>query len=182
MLAREAELKTLMIASCDGDARAHDRLLREVASYLRGFFRRQLSRHGRDASSEVEDLVQETLIAVHRKRHTFDRAMPVTAWIHAIARYKMIDHLRATRTSYQAAALDDFAEAIADERSPAPEGALDLAKVMAYLPQRSRDLILKTRIRGFSVAEAAAEAGMTEAAAKVAIHRGLKTLTRIFAS
>lgn len=182
MLAREAELKALMIASCEGDARAHNRLLSEVGSYLRGFFRRQLARHGRDPSSDAEDLVQETLIAIHRKRHTFDRSMPVTAWIHAIARYKLIDHLRANNASRLSVPVEEFAEMLPDERGPATESSLDLARVMAHLPRRARELILNTRIRGFSVAEAAAEAGMSEGAAKVAIHRGLKTLTRLFAT
>lgn len=182
MFAKEAELKALMIASCEGGARAHDRLLREVAAHLRGYLRRQLARHGRDASSDVEDLVQETLIAVHRKRDTFDRSMPVTAWIHAIARYKLIDHLRATGMARAAIPVDDVIEILPDERGNTAESSLDLAKVMARLPGRARELILNTKVRGFSVAEAAARAGMSETAAKVAIHRGIKTLTRMFAA
>jgi RNA polymerase sigma factor (sigma-70 family) len=180
MAMNEALLKPLMLAACDGDERAYDRLLRDVASGLRTYLRGQLARYGRQAAGDVEDLVQETLIAIHRKRHTFDRSMPVTAWIHAIARYKLIDLLRAGGGRHSIP-IDDVADILPAAGETGGASALDLARVMARLPARARELILKTRVRGYSVAEAAADAGMTEGAAKVAIHRGMKTLTRMYA-
>jgi RNA polymerase sigma-70 factor (ECF subfamily) len=88
---REARLHALMVAARGGDAASYAAFLRETAALLRPFFRRRLSQ----LPDEVEDLVQETLLAVHNKRHTYDAAQPVTAWMYAIARYKLVDLLRA---------------------------------------------------------------------------------------
>lgn len=80
--AREARLRSLLIAAQGGDARSYSDFLRELASVLRAFFRRRLI----SLPDEVEDLVQETLLAVHNKRHTYEPEQPVTAWLFAIAR------------------------------------------------------------------------------------------------
>ena len=86
----EEVLRGLMIDGLGGDAAAHASLLRQIVPLLRGFYRRRV----RGADDDVEDLVQETLIAVHTRRGTYDRDRPFTAWMFSIARYKMIDHFR----------------------------------------------------------------------------------------
>ena len=90
MSGREDELRGLLVRGLAGDAAAYHAFLKELSGFLRAYLRRRLAR----IPDDVEDLVQETLLAVHNQRHTYDAAQPVTAWVHAIARYKMIDLLR----------------------------------------------------------------------------------------
>ena len=159
-----------MLAGLAGEAEPYRRLLNELSALLRGYYGRRCP-PGMDA----EDLVQETLIAVHTRRATYDAGQPFTAWAYAIARYKLIDALRRGRAHLRAPAEEAdalFVPAGAD----AAMAARDLERVMAELSPRTRDLIRATRIEGLSVREAAERHGMTETAAKVAIHRGLKAL------
>ena len=80
----EERLRGPWLAALGGDAAAYESSLRELAAMLRGYYRRRLA----SLPDEVEDLVQETLIAVHNQRHTYDPGQPLTAWVHAIAKYK----------------------------------------------------------------------------------------------
>ena len=86
----EEHLRDLLLRGLQADAAAYERFLKELGAHLRAFLRRRLSQY----LGEVEDLVQETLLAIHNQRHTYRPDMPVTAWAHAIARYKLIDWLR----------------------------------------------------------------------------------------
>ena len=83
----EERLRTLLLQGLDADTGAYQRFLKELSAHLRAFLRRRLAQR----PDEVEDLVQETLLAVHNQRHTYRPDMPVTAWVHAIARYKLVD-------------------------------------------------------------------------------------------
>src|SRR5436309_1110521 len=94
----EPELRELMVAGLEGDATAHRTLLDRLSSQLRAYFKGQLNRIGRGAV-EAEDLVQEVLIAIHTRRHTYDRSQLFTPWMYAIARYKFLDYLRRTKAS-----------------------------------------------------------------------------------
>jgi len=84
----EARLRPLMVASLDGDAAAYRDLLRELTGYLRAYYRCRVAYGAADA----EDLIQETLIAIHSRRSSYDRSQPFTAWVYAMARYKLIDY------------------------------------------------------------------------------------------
>src|ERR1700680_5171257 len=92
----EPELRGLMLAGLDGDAAAHKALLTRLSANLRAYFKTHLARIGK-GSGDAEDLVQETLIALHTRRHTYDRSKPLTPWVYAIARYRLPDFLRPTR-------------------------------------------------------------------------------------
>src|SRR5450759_1234398 len=98
MAANEAELRALIRASLAGDAAAYRALLSRLSANLRAYYKGKLARIGRSAT-EAEDLMQEALMAIHTRRHTYDPAEPLTPWVYAIARYKLIDHLRRTRAS-----------------------------------------------------------------------------------
>ena len=98
MTTREIELKVLMLASLDGDAASHRALLGQLSRRLRAYYKGKLAGLGRDAT-EAEDLVQEAVLAIHIKRHTYDPTELLTPWVHAIARYKLIDFLRRNRAS-----------------------------------------------------------------------------------
>jgi len=171
----EAELKDLMICGLDGDAAAHRRLLSLLSVRLRAFFRRRLG----DDRADAEDLVQETLLAVHAKRATYDRAQPFEAWVYAIARYKLIDHFRRARIR-RTVPLEAADAVFAETDVEAGTARADLDRLLADLPPRQQAVIRATKLEGLSVAEAAARAGMTPGAVKVNVHRGLGALARRF--
>lgn len=169
---KEAQLKRLMLAALKGDAAAYRVLLRDVGSGLRHYFARRLPQA---LAANGEDLVQDTLMAIHAKRHTYDTGAPLTVWVHAIARYKLIDHLRRHRMR-MAVPLDDAEAFLSVDSEGGISARLDVDGLLATVPARSERLIRQVRIEGATIAEAAASAGMTETAAKVSIHRTLKAM------
>lgn len=176
----EERLRASFLRGRAGDAAAYERCLRELSTYLRGYFRRRLG----GLPDELEDLVQETLLAIHNQRHTYDPGQPLTAWMHAIARYKLVDlwRRRAGRERLTDP-LDDLAENAAElfstADSEAAEARRDLHELLARLPARQRLPIVQTKLEGLSVAEAARASGMSESAVKVGVHRGLKALAAL---
>ncbi|MEH2566398.1 sigma-70 family RNA polymerase sigma factor [Bradyrhizobium sp. AZCC 2289] len=178
MTTTEAELRGLMLASQRGDAAAYRTLLAKLAPRLRAYYKRRMMGAGRGAE-EAEDLVQETLLAVHLKRHTYDPDALFTPWLHAIARYKLIDHLRSNKMSRMDVPIDDHQELMAADDHASTEGTHDMAKLLGRLPQRTRQAIEAVKLEGKSVAETAARYGMSESNVKISIHRGLKALASI---
>lgn len=169
----EDPLKTLMVRSQAGDSAACNELLTRLSKQLRTYFSRRME----SGSADVEDLVQETLMAIHRRRMNYDAGQPFGAWAYAVARYKLIDHWRRSRIRKHVP-IDDVVDWLADSAT-AEEGATraDLDRILATLPDRQQQLIRDVKLSGLSLAEAGAKAGMTEGAAKVALHRAMKTLS-----
>jgi RNA polymerase sigma-70 factor, ECF subfamily len=166
----EARLKSLMLSGLDGDAKAHRELLGLLSERLRAYFARRMS----SAPADVEDLVQETLLAVHLRRASYDRSLAFSPWALAIARYKLIDYWRRRRLRVTAP-LDDVADFLHAEPVRSDDG-LDLTRALGALPPRQRALVEDVKVTGLSLAEAGARAGISEGAAKVALHRTLRTL------
>lgn len=162
-----------------GEEAAYHVFLRDLSAHLRGFLRVRLAR----LPDDVEDLVQETLLAVHNQRHTYDPDQPLTAWIHAIARYKLVDLLRrrAGREVLQDP-LDEELEVFAVSAHDATDARRDVLKLLEQLPDRQRLPIMHMKLEGLSVAEAARATGLSEAAVKVGVHRGLKALAALIRS
>ena len=175
MSTNEERLRALLVLGLDGDEAAYRSFLEDLSAYLRAFLRRRLTR----APDEVEDLVQEIMIAIHNQRHTYAPAQPVTAWLHAIARYKLIDLLRRRgRRDLLHDSLDDVPELLAVEERESADARRDLTKLLETLPQRQRMPIVCVKLQGLSVAETARTLGMSESAVKVGVHRGLKALMK----
>ena len=173
----ETRLRAMMLASLDGDAVAYRKLLAELGKHLRPYFTRRLhTAH----SSHAEDLVQETLLAVHARRMTYDRDRPFTAWLHAVAHHKFVDHVR-RHAIRQTVTLDDDAPIFAHDDSADAAARMDMRTVLQTVSPRTGDLIRQVKLEGASIAEAAAATGMSESAVKVSIHRGLKALAARFA-
>lgn len=174
--AREDRLKALLVRGLSGDEAAYRLFLQELSAHLRAFFRRRLAR----IPDEVEDLVQESLLAMHNQRHTYDAGQPVTAWVHAIAKYKLIDLLRrrSVREDFNDP-LDDAAELVSGEDNEASDARRDLATLLEQLPDKQRLPIVHMKIEGLSVARTAQLTGLSESAVKVAVHRGLKVLAKL---
>ena len=170
MRASEDQLKAMMIGGLDGNAVAHAALLAALVPLLRAFYRRRM----RDGGDDIEDLVQETLIAVHTRRASYDRDRAFTAWLFAIARYKMIDHHRARRQTCPIEGLEDIlaVEGFEDET----HARMDMDRLLADLPVKQARAIRRTRIDGLSVAEAASTEALSESDIKVSVHRGIKAL------
>jgi RNA polymerase sigma-70 factor (ECF subfamily) len=173
MSVSEDKLRALLLRGLGGDDAAYHVFLKELSAHLRAFLRRRLLQ----LPDEVEDLVQETLLAVHNYRHTYSAAQPLTAWVHAIARYKLVDMLR-RRTGREALndPLDDELEVMAASDTEANDARRDIGKLLEQLPDRQRLPIQYVKLDGLSVVEAAQLTGMSESAVKVGIHRGLKAL------
>lgn len=171
MKATEVRLRSLMMQGLNGDAASHSRLLSELSVLLRGFYSR---RFGGDPS-DAEDLVQETLIAVHNRRESYDPRKPFTSWAFAMARYKMIDEFR-RRGLRPTTPIDDVEDLFADDDYDAASAAMDLDRLMTDLPDRQRHAIEQVKIQGLSVEEAAAQSGLSPSNVKISIHRGLKKL------
>ncbi len=171
--ATEDRLRGLFVRGLAGDSAAYHAFLRDLSAHLRAFFRKRLS----GLPDEVEDLVQESLLAVHNKRHTYDASQPLTAWVHAIAKYKLVDLLRrrACRELLNDP-LDDHFDVLSAVDTGAAEARRDLAKLLEQLPERQRLPIVYMKLQGLSVVEAARVTGMSESAVKVGVHRGLKAL------
>jgi len=171
--ASEDRLKNLLVRGLAGDATAYHGFLKDLSALLRGFLKKRLPR----TPDEVEDLVQETLLAIHNQRHTFDASQPLTAWVHAIAKYKLIDSFRRrARSDLLTEPLDDALEVLSTNDADAAEARRDIAKLLDGLPERQRLPIAYMKIEGLSVIETARRTGMSESAVKVAVHRGLKAL------
>ena len=176
MKSAEDTLRPLLLLGLDGDNAAYAAFLVRASAHLRAYFRRRMT----DWPDDVEDLMQETLLALHNQRHTYRPAEPLTAWLHAIARYKLVDALRARSVRMAVLRpLDEDAEAVVAESAPEGGSARrDLALLLAELPERMRRPIECVKLEGLSMAEAAARTGMSVAAIKVGVHRGLKLLAR----
>ena len=169
----EERLRSLMLQSLAGDAAAYRMFLDELTARLRSYLRRRLG----GLPDEVEDLLQELLLAVHNKRHTYDPKQPLTAWVQAIARYKLVDLLRRrSRSEALTDPLDEDNQVFATTANGAAEAQYDVAKLLRGLPDRQRLPILYVKIEGASVTDTAIRTGMSESAVKVGVHRGLKAL------
>jgi len=156
-----------------GDGEAYRLLLEDVSGELRAFFRRRV----RDAE-EVEDLLQEALLTLHRARHTYDPARPFEPWLYAIARNTAIDSFRRNRkrNQWEMLAVDATPIDVAGEE-PGSEPSLD--GILARLPETQRDALEMVKVKGMSVEDAAARAGVSPGAMRVRIHRGYRALREL---
>jgi len=160
-----------------GDAAAYRRLLAAVADRLRGQVRARLARWGA-TDVDAEDVVQETLLAVHLKRHTWNRVERFEPWLAAVARNKLIDALR-RRGRRVELPLDDFEMALADEARPDDADALDVPRLLTHLNERSREIVRLISIEGEDVRTVAGRLQMTEVNVRVNLHRSLKALAAL---
>lgn len=167
---------TLMQRAQAGDAQAYRLVLETARVILKVYARRFLLRMGVADPAEAEDRVQEILLAVHQKRHTFDPSQPFEPWLFAIARYKLIDYGRQRKRRPEWRELDE--ETLATPVFEEAASRDDLEKLLSQLPERSREVLRMVKLEGLSVAEAAARSQMSESALKVLVHRTLKKLRK----
>jgi len=168
-----------MLASLNGSAVSYRTLLERLSSRLRAYYKGKLARVGRGAT-EAEDLVQEVLLAIHLKRHTYDTGEPFTPWVHTIARYKLIDYLRRTRSA-ASVPIDEGTQVMAQDDNAAAGSSHDVRKLLRRLPEKVRCSIECVKLEGRTVAEAAVRCDISESGVKINIHRGLRALATFIA-
>ena len=167
----EEQLRSLLFSARKGDSASYGLFLAKLRSHLRAFLCRRLSR----AASDVDDILQEVLIAVHKAQHTYRAEQPLTAWAHAIARYKLVDFFRAQS---RRAAFDVLLGVEADYSvsGEAVSATQDIDHLLDNLPDRYRLPILHIKLHGLSVRETSQLTGLSESAVKIGVHRGIKRL------
>ena len=168
----EVELARLMRAAIAGDEKAYGDFLQRAACLVRNFARRKIVHGGIDP----EDIVQEVLLAIHLKRHTWRQNAPVTPWLYAIANYKIIDAFR-RRGRRVEIEIGEIAETFA---APEPETISDreIGRALQTLAPGQRSVVAAVSVAGRSISETAASLGMSETAVRVALHRGLTAIPR----
>ena len=177
----EKRLADWMRKAQGGDSSAYRELLLEVRPILKNYMQRGLRRMGIRDLISADDLTQDTLLALHSKRDTYDPALLFTPWIFAIARYKLIDSGRKRRHE---APIEDlsFFDSIPAPESGAPDrrAGPELERLLEALPSKQREVLRLAKIQGLSMEEVARSTGMSVANAKVSIHRAIKTLRAKF--
>jgi RNA polymerase sigma-70 factor (ECF subfamily) len=166
---------SLLAKANAGDGKAYATFLRTITPVLRGVVR---AKGGGLGEAVCEDVLQEVLLAVHLKRHTWQAGAPVRPWLYAITRYKVVDAFRARGGKIEVP-IEDFDEILAAEAGPDPTEAADMAKMIGMLDDRSGRLVRMIGIEGASAAEAGQALNMTEGAVRVALHRAFKTLAAL---
>ena len=170
----EAELSRLLRAAIAGDERAYADFLHRVAALVRGFARRKIVQGGVDP----EDVVQETLLAIHVKRHTWREDLAVLPWVFAIARFKLIDAFRRRGRRIEVE-IDDLAETLAEPETETVSER-DINRALDGLPPAQRQVVSSVSVEGRSIGETAAKFGITETAVRVSLHRGLAAIAKRF--
>lgn len=169
-----------MAAAQSGDSVAYERLLRAVLPFLRALIRRQGIR-----PEQTEDIVQDTLLTIHRVRHTYDPDRPFVPWLASIAQRRAIDARRRSARigrweQVTPGQLETFPDTAANKRIELDDGRKWLDRALRELPNKQREAVELVKIRGLSVAEAASASGQSAGAIKVNIHRALRALRILF--
>ncbi|MBO0902956.1 sigma-70 family RNA polymerase sigma factor [Jiella sonneratiae] len=170
-------LDDLLLRAVAGDEKAYRAFLTDAAQIVRRFAAQRMPRHS--PGFDIEDLVQEILLAVHAKRHTWRPGEPVAPWLFAIARYKAIDayRRRGRRIEIDIDAIGDVFE----DPSAVPNAtAHDVGRAVASLGGRQRAVVSALSVEGKSITQTARDLDMSEGAVRVAFHRGLAAIARKF--
>jgi RNA polymerase sigma factor (sigma-70 family) len=177
---RDQVWSQLMCASQSGERAAYERLLREITPLIRSIVRRHSNNR-----ADVEEMVQETLLTIHRVRHTYDPARPFGPWLAAIASRRSIDALRRRlrRAKYEApqdGSYETFADSAANNDIEAVRSAQEVGELLQRLPPRQREALEAVKLKEMSLEEASVASGQSVAALKVNVHRALKALRALF--
>lgn len=172
-MTQEPDLAASFLHGRTGDKAAQRAFLNAASVLLRAYFRKRLT----GAIEDAEDLTQDTLIALHTRAHTFDPAYPLTAWMYAIAKYKLCDFNRRSRRRAEAPMGDQEFAAI-DASFEASDARADLGAMMARLPEKQRAMIRLVKLQQHRVCDVAAATGYSQSDVKISVHRGVKALSR----
>jgi RNA polymerase sigma-70 factor (ECF subfamily) len=165
----------LMRAAQDGDRHCYEQLLREVTPFVRALARRQCRN-----PADVEEMVQDTLLTMHRVRHTYDPQRPFSPWLAAIAYRRIIDTVRkrtrVARHEMPEPEFETFAIAATNNDVELVCSEQELTELLASLPLRQREALESVKLKEMTLLEASAASGQSVGALKVNVHRALKSL------
>lgn len=170
--ARAQHWPLLMARAQAGDKAAYNQLLKAMVPAIRALVRKKIA-----DDALVEDVIQETLLAIHRVRHTYDPRRPVLPWVAAIASARAIDALR-QRSRQQEVQDDSALHRQAAEASEAEAGKDALNDCLGALPVRQRQIVESVHLREQSLAQAAYEANLSLSAVKSLLHRAMLNLRK----
>ncbi|MEK7801640.1 MAG: sigma-70 family RNA polymerase sigma factor, partial [Pseudomonadota bacterium] len=170
-------LEALILRTRHGEQEAYHLFLQTLAPLLRRMLYRPLYACGQHHA--VEDIVQETLLAIHLKLHTYDATKPFLAWLRIIAKHKMIDFLRRHKNNTSSLDEDGFGELEDTSQSTETMVVRDLDKLLSQLKPPSGDLIYGLKVEGATISDLAQKYGLTESNVKVLVHRGLQKLSQL---
>lgn len=162
----------LMARAQAGDREAYNQLLKAMVPAIRAFVRKKIS-----DEALIEDVIQETLLAIHRVRHTYDPQRPVLPWVAAISSARAIDALRQRGRNQEVQdeeALNLYPAEL-DDVSPEQH---DLAGYLGSLPVRQREIVESVHLREQSLTQAAAETHLSVSAVKSLLHRAMLNLRK----
>ncbi len=177
---KNARWRELMIQSQQGNQDSYATLLNELSPVLNSYFLKKTNR-----STNCDDLVQETLLAIHSARHTFHPQSSLSSWVFGIAHHKMVDYFRHYNRN-QSKQKAYFLEMPQHHIDPSPtsleavENERLLEELLEELTPRERSVLIATKQQNQSVAEAAKQLELSENNIKVIVHRSLKKLQKIF--
>jgi RNA polymerase sigma-70 factor (ECF subfamily) len=172
----EHRWSSLMVSAQAGNESDYRQLLQELAGVIQSFLRSRFGNY-----DFIEDCVQESLIAVHQARHTYDPKRPFRPWLFAIVRNKAIDLFRQQRTREKA--FDHFQREHAVLSQPDNQDfyrrEITEGRLLELLSEQHKEVLVLTKIIGFSVAETAGKLGISEGAVKVRVYRAIRKLQQL---
>ncbi len=170
----EDEWRALAILSQKGDKRAYTQLLTEISQYIKALISRGIS-----DTDALDDITQEVLISVHKSLKTYSPDKAFKPWLNAIIQFRKTDFLRKYYATHQdkVASLDILEFSRKNVTEPSVSGELrDIENALQRLPNKQRQIFMRVKIEGYSIAEVAKEMNMRESAVKVSAHRAMKKL------
>lgn len=173
MADNSVDYSALMRQALEGDAQAYATLLNETSRMLRPYLVNRLF-----SGNEVDDVLQEILISIHKARHTYDGTRPYKPWAYAIAKFRLQDHLRShyANNLQDAEDIDEFENVLSDNVTESEFSYEAISGEVGKLPEKQATILRMMHQEGYTAKEVAEKIGMNESAVKVAAHRAYKVL------
>lgn len=169
------ELTALFCAGQSGDVASYNKFLQQITPILQRIVAKKLP------MSDIEDVLQEILISLHKARHTYDGGRPLMPWIFAIAQFRINDHLRKLYAQPQNTTnIDDMAEILGSDVTKPYEDSESLEGILKDTPDREKQILTMMYVEGHTAKETAQKMDMKESAVKVAAHRAIKKIRESF--
>ncbi len=168
-------LKELMKSAIAGNQSSYQEFLLQTSKLLRSFISKRINQ------SDVEDVLQEILISIHKSRHTYDCERPIIPWLMSIANFRINDHLRKhyLEMRHKTSNIDDFIEILADVTNEQSSNEL-INDIFADLDSKQKKILTMMYIEGYTAKEVGRTINMNESAVKVAAHRAVKKIKQNF--
>lgn len=172
---KHAEITALLRAGLGGDQAAYGKFLSTIAPMLRRMVGRRL------ANADIEDVVQEVLISIHKARHTYDGERPIMPWLASIVGFRITDHLRKhySQMRHQTFDIADYENFLSDVTEDTSDNE-SIDELLVNVPEKHKKILTMMHVEGYIAKEVGKHMGMNESAVKVAAHRAIKKIREKF--